>query len=265
MTTDGPISLAKAFANIAQRLADPMPDSAFCADCGLLLINLPGVQQMVIDRVGEARVPEAPTCKCVVDKAVVVRRMFTMSGVPHQIAGDMPRQFDNFKDRDGATNAYVAAHGFVDSPSVNLTLTGQTGTGKSHLAEAICRDALAKGMSVRYEYVPWLLNRIRSTFNNTEAGETVEGILAVCAQSQVLVLDDLATEKGTEWTQEQLTAIVEKRIQRHAKTVVTTNLTHAELTQKGYERLASRLWATGTHEASVVSLTCSDARITGMV
>lgn len=260
-------SLGEVLITLGDRVRkNPMPDHAFHLGrdgCGLLLINMPGVRQMVVDRVGALRLTEAPTCQCDHNIEVEARKRMAESRIPHNLPNDIARSFDNFAPVEGATSALDAAIVFanrVDGPS-NLTLVGGYGTGKSHLAEAIAREALVTGTS-RYEYVPHLMDRMRSAYSSD--GETVEHIISVLTQVKVLVLDDLGTEKGSDFTQERLTSIVEQRMGRQASTVITTNLNRETLHQKGYERLASRLWAVGTQEAIVKTLTCPDARLHGV-
>jgi DNA replication protein DnaC len=206
----------------------------------------------------------APWCKCDQNIAEAAAQRMKDSNIPHRLPGDKPRSFDNFIAREGAAEAYDVAYTFTHKQqgSSILTLVGGTGTGKSHLAEAICRDAVMTG-SVRYEYTPHLMDRMRATFNN-DSGDSVEDIIAKLTSARVVVLDDLGTEKGSDFTQERLTSIIEQRMARHAKTVITTNLDRKKLEGKGYERLASRLWATGTGEAIVQELTCPDARLYGL-
>ena len=259
-------SLAKTFRTIADKLSNPMPDWAFCGSgeknqgCGLLLMNVPGVRDMVADRIGEERLTEAPTCKCAADQQIAVRRLYIASNVPHQMPEDKPRNFDNFVSREGADDAFTAAQEFTQYPEpVVLTIGGDVGRGKSHLAEAITREYLGRGVGARYEFVPRLLDSMRGV-----SGDEVSLVMARCTEVKVLVLDDLGLETTSDWTNERLTSIVEQRMTRHAKTVVTTNLTHDELARKGYERLASRLFAKGTREARVAVLECSDARIVGV-
>ncbi len=249
-------TLQQIFRTIADRLGNPMPDWAFCNDCGMLLINVPGVRQMASDRIGENRVAEAPVCHCDAQKQIDTRRLYLRSNVPHQLNDDRQRTLENFVSREGTDAALAAATTFLTGGPRLLAITGATGTGKSHLAEAVCRDFLSRGIFARYEYVPHLLDSMRGT-----DGAQVEQIMAGAAEAKVLVLDDLGTEKGSDWTNERLTSIVEQRNTRGAKTLITTNLTRALLAEKGYERLASRMWATGTNEAAVAVLTCTDARL----
>jgi len=257
-------SLTKTYSTIAERNRSPMPEWAFCDRCHLIKISLPGVWDMIAERVGPGRVDEAPACRCEENDAEKVRELFARSGIPHQRPDDWTRRFDNFEQREGTETAFGRAVDFTnnDRPSL-FTLTGGTGTGKSHLAESICREYLARGVAVRYEFVPALLDRMRATFNDPDL--RIEDVLAVCREARILVLDDLGLETGSDWTNERLTSIVEQRMARGAKTVVTTNKTRDGVVAKGYERLASRMWATGTNEATVAVLTPkTDARVSGV-
>jgi DNA replication protein DnaC len=57
----------------------------------------------------------------------------------------------------------------------------------------------------------------------------------------IVVLDDLGTEKASDWTVETLSAIVCDRYDAARRTVVTSNLSAARLVDLGYDRIVSRL------------------------
>lgn len=72
--------------------------------------------------------------------------------------------FETFTISQGKQQAYDAAYEFakVDTDYKVLTLYGPPGVGKSHLLEAVGWEFLASGKSVRYEYAPAWLDRLRS-------------------------------------------------------------------------------------------------------
>lgn len=70
--------------------------------------------------------------------------------------------------------------------------TGESGSGKTHMACAIANLVLQQGMSVRYTSLPSLTTRIRATFNNSTAQkESVAAIYQELSCPDLLILDEI--------------------------------------------------------------------------
>lgn len=125
----------------------------------------------------------------------------------------------------------------------NLVLYGTTGSGKTHLAVSIIREIVRRGGKARFVSVPRLLLEIRSTFNRggTYFGDTEAEIIERCAEEPLLVLDDLGSEKGSEWSISTLFLIIDQRYQSLKPTIVTTNLSPDLMEKELGARIASRL------------------------
>jgi DNA replication protein DnaC len=122
-----------------------------------------------------------------------------------------------------------------------LWLYGSTGTGKTSLAMLVSRTALGAGRSVAIYSLPKLLARIRRTYD-AEAGEqSYSDLFERLSAVDLLHIDDLGTEKQTEWVLEQLYALVNERYEAQRSLVVTTNLEDDQLEEQIGERLVSRL------------------------
>jgi DNA replication protein DnaC len=72
----------------------------------------------------------------------------------------------------------------------------------------------------------------------------------------LLVIDDLGAEKGTEWVVEQLYRIVDYRYRMCLPLVVTTNLSGREIRDRFGDRILSRL----VEACTAVKLTGDDKR-----
>lgn len=155
------------------------------------------------------------------------------------------KTFATFEDRDkkcaeAKKMARKLARG--DSDVVFLTLLSNTGRGKSHLAIAICREWLKRGVPAKYAYVPELLDDIRDSYQKDElTGQSYSQLLDVLGTVPLLVLDDLGTEKKSEWATEKLQTIVDHRSRSALPLVVTTNKPLAELANDDEGRISSRL------------------------
>lgn len=141
-----------------------------------------------------------------------------------------------------------------------LVLTGPTGTGKTHQAYGALRH-IAEAGPQRFELIattaPDMYGRLRP--GGSEKGTEHE--LKRLATVPLLLLDDLGTEKLSEWTEEATYRLLNERYNSCLPLIVTTNLpTRADdgpnLTARLGERIASRLAETTT----VITFTGPDRR-----
>lgn len=111
---------------------------------------------------------------------------------------------------------------FARKPQGFLTLIGEPGCGKTHLAVAIVQYRLARSEAIAFAVVPDLLDHLRATFGPRAAvsyDERFEAYKSVC----LLILDDLGTQKATPWADEKLYQLVNHRYNHHLPMVVTSN------------------------------------------
>ena len=135
---------------------------------------------------------------------------------------------------------------------------GGAGIGKTHLAVAVSKmyfdpeDAntiATTGQDERINYrdafifetAPNLMSEIKGTFGNNSK-ETEKSVVDRYSDVKLLVLDDLGSEKESEYSIMAIYAILSNRINWMRPTIITTNKTLSEL-GKWSERIASRLSA----------------------
>lgn len=125
-----------------------------------------------------------------------------------------------------------------------LFIYGAPGTGKSHLAFALAKRCIEQGLRVFASEWTDLLHRLRDTFDG-RPGETAGDIHRRIERADVVLIDDMATGKATEWAVEQAWAIVQGRYQAEKPLVLTSNFSLGELSQRiggiDGQRIASRL------------------------
>lgn len=73
---------------------------------------------------------------------------------------------------------------------------------------------------------------LRSTFHKTDITE--KEIIDKYVYVDVLILDDIAVEKSSEWAYSSLYWIINQRMQKNKLTIITSNYTLEELMEKGY-------------------------------
>jgi DNA replication protein DnaC len=74
---------------------------------------------------------------------------------------------------------------------LNLIITGESGTGKSHIAQSFALIACGKDIRTRYTTCPDMLNTLFASL----ADHSLERVLRRYTGPELLVIDDLGTEK----------------------------------------------------------------------
>lgn len=121
-----------------------------------------------------------------------------------------------------------------------IMFTGPVGSGKTFLAAAIANELSAAGKAVLFTVVPDLLDRVRSTYDETNGVTDLELMQAI-KEAPVLVLDDLGAHTYTPWVRTKLYSVINHRLLHELPTVVTTNLELGELDEYLGEPTTSRL------------------------
>ena len=125
----------------------------------------------------------------------------------------------------------------------NLLFIGNTGLGKTFLTNCIANELLKQGKTVLYQTAPVMFDKlIDEKFNkDTNSFDLMNNILNV----DLLIIDDLGTEKITETKLTDLFTIINTRLlnQNHkiTKTIISTNLTVEEIFKLYTNRIGSRL------------------------
>lgn len=139
----------------------------------------------------------------------------------------------------------------------NIVLYGNTGCGKTHLAVAMMRKAIIADinrvlelkwvnriqpqiLTTRFIPAPELLLEIRQSFRDDSTTSEADVIKKYC-DAGLLVLDDLGSEKTSEYSITTLYIIIDRRDRELLPTIITTNLSQKEVEEKLGARIASRL------------------------
>jgi DNA replication protein DnaC len=126
---------------------------------------------------------------------------------------------------------------------VNLLFRGGTGLGKTFLSACIARVVSDKGYSVVYETTVAALAAFESQkFHSyqedaSQADERVRQLMTC----ELLILDDLGTEMVTEFSKSALYTLINTRLLNGKKTVISTNLTEADMERLYTPQICSRL------------------------
>ena len=159
------------------------------------------------------------------------------------------RTFDNFKTTPQNKAAYTRtleyAKGFKklkgEDKGNGLTLVGNVGTGKTHLAASIANYIIRNhNIKLVFGNVTGLLAEIKATYNKDSDISEMK-LLKELKETPLLIIDDLGKEKTSDWTNEVLYLIINYRYENLLPMIITSNLRLEELGSKMGEATISRV------------------------
>lgn len=126
-----------------------------------------------------------------------------------------------------------------------MLLTGNMGTGKTHLSCAIAHEILSRGMSVIYTTAMEMLDRLRSTYDTKSRSETKNEALAAFADADLLIIDELGMSWGTDSERVELFGIFNARYNTKKPTLISCNVAPEEVRVILGERIYDRITEQG--------------------
>ena len=153
-----------------------------------------------------------------------IAKLFSSARIPRAYEGDT---FADYTVTDGNRKAVEAARWILADGS-GVFFYGAKGTGKTKLAAIIANERARAGHPVLFASVPDLMADIRASFDGGKTAETVQAV----KETPFLVLDDLGSEKMSEWVGEQLFCIVNHRYNERLQTVVTSNYNPTQIIRR---------------------------------
>lgn len=114
-----------------------------------------------------------------------------------------------------------------------LIITGKSGVGKTHLATAILNKLTEKDMLVLMGRLISLLDVIKGTFKDFSSKE--KDIIELYSKVDMLIIDDLGTERISSWALEKLYTIIENRNENKLPIIVTTRFNKESLLDRFYQ------------------------------
>lgn len=130
----------------------------------------------------------------------------------------------------------------IDMPEQkSLLLIGNTGTGKTFISNAIADNVLSQGRSVLYQTAPILMDMMLDSKIRGSKEEALRDKYDQIFEVDLLIIDDLGTETLNSMKFTELFNIINTRLLKNKKTVISTNLVLPELAEQYDARVMSRL------------------------
>ena len=133
--------------------------------------------------------------------------------------------FNNFKVTDVNKKEVAIVKDYtnkcINSDQENgLIITGDSGIGKTHLAASISNKLIEKDKLVLMGRLTSLLDMIKETFRDNSKSENE--LIELFSNVDMVVIDDLGTEKISSWALDKLYTIIENRNENKLPIIITT-------------------------------------------
>lgn len=114
---------------------------------------------------------------------------------------------------------------------------------KTHIVCGIIQELIEKyQLQVLYKPTPNLLQEIKATYSYDWSKNSESKILSRCKNAELLVLDDIWTEKPSDRVIEILYTIINDRYENYRPTIFTSNIDVIELWARIWPRIADRIF-----------------------
>lgn len=133
--------------------------------------------------------------------------------------------FENFNINSGNEIAVEVAKDYTNKsieemPKEGLIITGKSGLGKTHLAASIANKLIETDKIVLMGRLTMLLDMIKETFRDNIKSENE--LIELYSNVDMIIIDDLGTEKISQWALEKLYTIIQNRNENGLPIIITT-------------------------------------------
>ena len=174
--------------------------------------------------IGKGSEARAARCECFYRERAT--RLIADAAIPSRYRHATLSNFDCAGPRAQLNLSHLWARHFVESYPADgergALLTGNCGTGKTHLTIGILKALIAKGIPGRFCDYASLLQEIRSTYDAASEGSEL-ATLRPLFDAPVLILDDLGAMRPSPWALDTIMLLLNTRYSRGLATLVTTN------------------------------------------
>lgn len=198
------------------------------------------------------------TKKCQCFKQAIVDLLYSQSNLKNVLVKE---NFSNFRldyyndnqreeltgltPKENMRKILQYCHSFVqkfDQQYANILLYGNTGVGKTFLANCIAKDLLQSAHTVIYLTSFQLFDILeKNKFLKNEDAYDIKDQFNGILQCDLLIIDDLGTELNNSFISSQLYLCINERHLSQKSTIISTNLSLDDLNYQYSERIFSRI------------------------
>lgn len=128
-----------------------------------------------------------------------------------------------------------------DAKQKSLLFVGNAGTGKTFMSSCIAQEVVNKGYTVLYQTAPILMDMMLDAKFAGLKDELKKEQYQRVFDVDLLIIDDLGTENLNNMKFTELFNIINTRLLKDKKTIISTNLSLQELAYEYDDRVMSRL------------------------
>jgi len=134
--------------------------------------------------------------------------------------------------------------GFDSNQGCGFILSGKSGTGKNHIAAAICNNLMNRRKTCLIATVSDLMIKLRKCYGN-DSKISEDEFLSGMVKFDLLVIDEIGLQRGTDTEKLILNQIVDQRISNFKPTGMLTNLDAEEINNVLGVRIMDRMRMNG--------------------
>ena len=158
--------------------------------------------------------------------------------------------FENYNPgNDDAKNILKQSIDYASSIAIlknGMIMVGGVGTGKTHLAVAICKKVCNYGYEARITTVPEIIRAIRKTWNGGDIDRwgnkiTEEDVIKEYSSVFMLVIDEIGSQYGSDSERIIISEIVNNRYNNMFPTILIGNVTLSEAEKYLGQRVIDRV------------------------
>ncbi len=188
---------------------------------------------------------------CICLKQMHIEECYSQSNIKQQLLKENFETFNELifsdtageEDKTQRINVLIArdkclsfAQNF-DTCGYNLLLSGAVGTGKTFLSHCISKYLIDRGKTVVYYTAYELVEKM----TDVTLGRSDKNLAEIIWDCDLIILDDLGCERQTDYAQNLLFHLLNERLIRNKRMVISTNFTAKELKETYNERIFSRI------------------------
>lgn len=175
------------------------------------------------------------------NRAMKMQRVMGRSGISELY---LNCSFNNYQvNNEGQRRALLAARNYAfgfDNSIASFIFSGNSGTGKNHLAAAIGSHLILNGKHVLVVTVYDLMSKMKGTFSE-HSELTQEQFLRYLSTVDLLIIDEIGMQSESRYEKLIINQLIDRRSSSKRPTGMLTNLNHAEMTKLLGERVMDRM------------------------